>query len=312
VYSPTLPQPVPLDELGWVNTTYLSSGAACSDPMIVWGTTVEVEPLEKFLAEERRRTGLILSPAHVLVRAVAESLKEHPKLNRRVVGRRVYPYDGVNVVVPMLHTRSGEVDTLFLRRAECLSLAEIARCFWSEARRNALEVAAARHHDQSPARQFVDALKRRMRLNWIHKMSWIAFAVANRVRSPTIWKWQQEINGAGAFVNYLGYPGAPPMHCFKPSCLPMNSYSVSVTMGPSERRPAVVENAVVIRSEAPLFIRADHRMVNAHEAAEFISALRAHLHNPWALVENDPVPDKEAASADRRTPMPASLTQPVA
>jgi hypothetical protein len=311
VYSPTLPQSIPLEELGWANATYLGSGTSFWDPMMVWGTTVDVEPLETFLAEERRHKGLIFSPAHVLVRAVVESLKQHAKLNRRVVGRRVYRYDGVNVLVPMLQTRSGEADTVYLRRADRMSLSDIAQRFWSEARRNALEVAAARRREQNPARQFVDALKRRMRLNWIHKMSWLGFAVANRFRIPTIWKWQQEINGADAFVNYLGFPGAPPMHCFKPSCLPMSSYSVGVTMGPSERRPAVVENAVVIRSEAPLFIRADHRMVNAYEAAEFINTLRAHLLNPWALVENDPVPDTVDASAGRLMTVPVSISRSV-
>ena len=135
MYSPTLPQPIPLEELGWANATYFGSGAAFWDPMMVWGTTVDIEPLESFIAEERGRTGQIFSPAHVLVRAVAESLKEHPKFNRRVVGRRVYPYNGVNVLVPMLQTRTGEADTLFLRQADRLSLSEIARRFWSEARR---------------------------------------------------------------------------------------------------------------------------------------------------------------------------------
>jgi hypothetical protein len=119
-------------------------------------------------------------------------------------------------------------------------------------------------------------------------MAWFGFAVANRLRIPTIWGWQQELNGAGAFVNYLGFPGAPPMHSFKPSCLPMSSYSVSVTMGPSERRPAVRGDAVVVRTEAPLFVRADHRMVNAYEAAEFVSTLRGHLLNPGTLVEDEP------------------------
>ena len=144
-------------------------------------------------------------------------------------------------------------------------------------------------------------------------MSWLGFAVANRFRVPTIWKWQQELNEAGAFVNYLGFPGA--LHRCNPSSqavLPMNSYSVGVTMGPSERQPAVVDNAVVIRSLAPLFIRADHRMVNAYEAAEFISTLRKHLLNPWGLVEDDPVQDKEGSSANRRKPGSVSPSQPVA
>jgi hypothetical protein len=35
--------------------------------MMVWGTTVETEPLEVFVGEQRRRTGQIVSPAHVLV-----------------------------------------------------------------------------------------------------------------------------------------------------------------------------------------------------------------------------------------------------
>ncbi|MGE5193647.1 MAG: 2-oxo acid dehydrogenase subunit E2 [Deltaproteobacteria bacterium] len=297
MYWETFARPIPLEELGWVNTMYLGTGISHWDPMMVWGTTVETGPMDEFLTEQRRSTGSLLSPAHVLVRAVAESLCRHPNVNRRVTGRRVHQYDGVNIVVPMLQTRSGEVDPIFLRRAEKMSLSEIARRFWTEARDKAVGAAveARRSEEARSVRKLLVALGRKLRLHWIHKMGWLAFYVGCRLRVPTIFTFQQELNGAGAFVNYLGFPGAPPLIAFKPSCLPMNAYSVNVTMGPSEPRPVVVDNAVVVRKQAPLFVRADHRMINAHEAAAFINTLRALLADPWTLVQTEQPAVREAA-----------------
>src|SRR5689334_10003589 len=94
---PTHPDPLPLSESGWVNTLYLSQPAPKSDPTIVWGTSVDVELLESFIAEHGRVQRIIISPAHVLVAAVAASLRAHPPLNRRVIGKRAYRYSGINV-----------------------------------------------------------------------------------------------------------------------------------------------------------------------------------------------------------------------
>jgi hypothetical protein len=297
VHWETFARPVPLEELGWVNAAYLGTGVWHWDPMMVWGTTIETDALDDFLAEHRRRTGRLFSPAHVLVRAVAESLGRHPEVNRRVTGRRVHQYCGVNIVVPMLQTRSGEVDPIFLRDAEKMSLADIAQRFWTAAREKAAAAAveSQRGEEQPRLRRLVLALGRMLRLNWIHKMGWLGFYLGCHLRVPTIFRFQQELNGAGAFVNYLGFPGAPPMIAFKPSCLPMNAYSVNVTMGPSEPRPVVVENAVVVRKQAPLFVRADHRMVNAHAVAAFVNTLRRHLADPWALAEGDDSAARDAA-----------------
>jgi hypothetical protein len=297
VHWETFARPVPLEELGWVNTTYLGTGVWHWDPMMVWGTAVDADPLDEFLSEQRRLTGRILSPAHVLVRAVAESLSRHPRVNRRVTSRRVHQYHGVNIVVPILQTRAGEVDTIFLRGADRMSLGEIAQHFWTAAREKAVGAAleARRAGEPGSFRRLAQMLGRKARLHWIHKMGWLAFYIGCHHRFPTIFTFQQELNGAGAFVNYLGFPGAPPMIAFKPSCLPMNAYSVNVTMGPSEPRPVVIDNAVVVRRQAPLFVRADHRMINAHEAAAFINTLRSCLANPWALVQDEQPAARDAA-----------------
>ena len=41
MYWATHNKPVPLSEIGWINTTYLASTSLRCDPMLVWGTTVD-------------------------------------------------------------------------------------------------------------------------------------------------------------------------------------------------------------------------------------------------------------------------------
>ncbi|MSR59980.1 MAG: hypothetical protein EXS05_20465 [Planctomycetaceae bacterium] len=290
MYWATQPHPIPLTELGWINTAYLASTTLKCDPFLVWGTTVETETRDAFLGEQRQTSRMLVSPAHVLIQAVAKSLLRHPAVNRRVIGRRVYQYDGVNVVMPMLQPGSGEVNSLFLRHADRLSLAQIAETLWNEARRKAQDVADDKRRRQAGFswKSLRISLSKRLHLLWIMGMSNIGFAMTNRLRAPTIWAWQQELNGANAFVNYMGGPGAPPLVSYKPSTLPMNSYSIYVTLGPAELRPVVVDGDVVPRKQASLFVRFDHRLVNGHQSAAFVSTLRNYLANPATLIDAEP------------------------
>jgi pyruvate dehydrogenase E2 component (dihydrolipoamide acetyltransferase) len=295
MYWPTESHAVPLEELGRVNTTYLAASSSPDDPTMVWGTTVETEFLTQFVIDQRKATGTLISTSHVLIRAVVVALQRHPALNRRVVGRRAYPYDGVHITMPMLETRSGEVNSVYLRHAEQMSLAEIARALWDKARDAAVRAASADRAQQPPIslRNRLALWLRHLQLHWVHRMAPVAFFVTNRWRLPTL--ACDEINGSTAFVNHLGFPGAPPMIAYKPSSLPTNSFGVSVTLGPAEPRPVVDGQDIVVRSVAPLFVRVDHRLVNGYQAAGFINTLRSVLHNPQALVAPACQPESRAA-----------------
>ncbi|MBS0265884.1 MAG: 2-oxo acid dehydrogenase subunit E2 [Planctomycetes bacterium] len=300
MYWSTQRKSVPLSELGYFNTIYLGTTQMECDPSLIWGTTVETDALEAFIAEQRQQTGLLISPAHVLVRAVAESLRRHPEMNRRVIGRRVYQYDGVNVTMPMLNTRSGEADTVFLRNADKMSLAQISETLWEEARAKALQVAAEkRHRTDLPAWKLrLRELGREFALLALRSSAWLGFLVYNWIRMPTIRKWQRELTGAGAFVNYLGFAGAPPLVVHKISHLPLNAYSVCITMGRSDPQPVVENGQIVIRKQAHLFVRADHRYVDGNQTGEFVATLRKLLMAPHSLLsttEVTPRPQSRAA-----------------
>ena len=289
MYWATHKKPVPLSEIGWINTTYLGSASPRCDPMMVWGTTVDAEELDSFLEVHRKQNRSFLTVAHVLVRAVTESLHQHPEVNRRVIGRKVYQYEGVNIIVPMLQTSTGEVDCVFIRNAEDYSLDEVSNLFWEEAREKSLNAAEEKRREKqgSTFKNRLIRLKKQLRLSWILRTCRLGFAAGNRLRGPTIWPWQQGPNHAGAFVNYLGFSGAPPLISYKPSSLPMNSYSIAVTMGPTEPQPVVIDGEVVIRKQASLFVRLDHRMVNGNQSAAFINTLRSYLADPQTLIKSE-------------------------
>lgn len=273
-----------MEELGWVNTAYLASTWSRGDPTIVWGTSVQTEELARFVADQRTQTGLMISIAHVLIRAVVEGLHRHPAFNRRIIGRRVYPYKNINVTMPMLETRTGEVNVIFLKNAEQLSLADIARTIWEEARAAAVRTATEtkRKSEATPSQNRWHRWQAWFRMHWIHRMAKHGFRFTNRRRLPSV--TLEEMNGSVAFVNHLGFAGAPPMISYKPSALPTNSFGISVTLGPAEMRPVVEGSEIVARSVAPLFVRTDHRLVNGYQTAEFVSTLRKALQNPATLV----------------------------
>lgn len=284
MFWPTEQRPVPLEQLGWINTSYLGSSSPYSDPYLIWGTYVDMEEIDPFLSGIRKKTGTIVSTAHVLVASVAASLKKHPEINRRVIGRRVYDYRNVNIVMPMLRTSTGEVDSIFLRAVDELSLKEVAERFWNEARQRAVHQSRLKNDSTNSSWVRWTRLKRWLHLQWVHRMSSVGFFLANRFRLPVTWDWEKELHAAGAFVNYLGSPGAPPLTSHKLASLAMNSYSIAVTLGGIEPRPAVVDGEVVVRKQASLFVRVDHRFVNGHQAGEFVQTLRTYLADPAKLI----------------------------
>jgi hypothetical protein len=288
-YHPIEPNPVPMADLGTMKSVYLADSRAHRDPTIIWGTAVDAQPVTDFVVAESRRANVLLSPAHVLVSAVARTLAEHPHLNRKVIGRRVYPYNEINIVIPLLSPVDKQVDPVFIRGVEHKSLGEIATYLWNEARDRGAEAAEEKRRDaaRSPWQRLLVRKWRSFKLRAISSTISYGFAVVNNFRRPN-WRFNARFNAVSALVNYLNFPGgAPPMLSFKPSSLPMNAALLTVSMGGPEWRPAVVEGQVVAQRMAPLFVKADHRLVHSHEIAAFMRTLCGYLTNPCRLTETE-------------------------
>ena len=268
---PTERTAIPLSEQGMINAIYTATCRTPADPMIVWGTQIDVGQLGASLNRLGIQEDVVISPAHALLWSVARSLVEHPDLNLRVIGRRVHHLRDVNLLIPILDRKRGQVEVVLMRRMQHMSLGDVARALWKETHAT-IEKDAVGNLTRSSWKNT------RWGLRFIHKWVSVGFRINNRIRMPNL-GFNDEFNSASGLVNYFGFPNAPLMTSYKPSCLPANLGLLNVTMGPGRQQPVVDRDRIVIRKLAPLFVRFDHRIGYVHQFAELISTLQRHLQN---------------------------------
>ncbi|MGD9857086.1 MAG: 2-oxo acid dehydrogenase subunit E2 [Planctomycetaceae bacterium] len=262
-------------EIPILNSYYLKACPTPSDPTIVWGTEFDVTPRRAFLQSVNADSRVLVTGAHLLLKAVAQSLVHHPRLNRRVVRRRLYEFQHINILMPLQNRHSGEAEVILLKGVDRLSLAEISRQVWEHHRNT-----TARHR----AHDFQKALFRRLPRPLVSSLLRFLLRFTNRFHRP-ITRLNQQLVGAAVLVNDFSHLRAP-MRSYKPSRFPTDSWTLTITLGPAEDRPVVVDGQIRIRQMAPLFVRSDHRLVDGHELGQFVQTLRTILADPASLESN--------------------------
>jgi hypothetical protein len=265
---------IPDRQIPLYNRFYLHAPAASPvDTPIVWGTEIDSDALQAFLLKLNRRVRVVVTPAHALIRATALALAQFPEMNARVVGRRIYHFRDVNVRIAFFHRRNNEIDLLLVSRANLKSLEQIAQEVWQRL------LQAARGEggrDRDLARL------RRVPRFWFRQLIGIYGFLDRHIRLPTVGRLDATRAGC-AMVNDLSFPGAPPMRGYKPSRFPDESDTFNLTLGPVEQKVVARSDQIVSAGVMPLFIRADHRLIDAYQVGRFLAAVRDLLNNPERL-----------------------------
>ncbi len=266
-------------EIPFINRQYLYDCHRTSDPTMVWGTDVDVEELLSFVKQCNQSSDVVVSVAHVLVKAVAVTLAKFPDLNCRIVGRRIYRFRDVNVRLVSLDRKTSEVDILTLPQADKASLQEIGRTLWE----HQMQLATNEGGDRADK-----ALLRRWCPDWLEPSLVRLFWWLDRnFRLPRIGRIDRHLDSS-VVVNHLAYAEAPPMRMYKPSKFVDETSLLSVTLGGIQETPVVREGRVVVGRVAPLFVRMDHRVTDAHRLSYFVRHLRESLSHPATLQELKP------------------------
>lgn len=268
--QPLVDSPQPLDEMSLWNYYYLNLCPPQRDPTIVWGTDVDCTGLQAYLRQLNSESPVIVTPAHVLIAGVGRALRTHPQFNRRILRKRVWSYRDVSIVMPF-RPKTG-LDVMFFANVDEKSVSEIARESWRNSQ------SASGDHEGVPQPIYMRFPRRLQGVlqRWLHVP--LVNHVNSRVRGTN-----NRQRGASTMVNYFGTRGMAPMRSFKPSRLPYESITLTVTMGAIEQRPVALNGEVVVRPIAPIFIRADHRIVDAHEIGVFAETLRKLIGDPATL-----------------------------
>jgi hypothetical protein len=273
-------------EISFINHQYLHGCDRTSDPTMVWGTDVDAEGLLAFVKRCNESSEVLISVAHVLIKAVANALVRFPHLNCRIVGGRIYRFRNVNIRMISYDPKTADVDILTLRQADQASLNDIARFLWDQQ----LQLATGQYPDRFDKQmlgRFCPTWLRRSTIRWFW---WLD----RNFRLPRIGRIDRHLDSS-VIVNYLAYADAPPMRMYKPSKFPDETSLLSVTMGRIEELPVVRGGRVVAGRVAPLFIRADHRVTDAHRLSHFIRCLRESLEDPVSFEE----PSRHAVSLQK-------------
>ena len=271
---PLVHRAVPNRQIPLFNRFYLHASAASQvDPIMVWGTEIDADALQTYLREQNRSARVVLTPAHALIRATALALTQFPEMNVRVVGHRVYPFRSVNIRIVYFHRKNGEMDLLMVQDANLKSVEQIGLELWQRL------LQAARSEggrDRDLARL------RRIPAFWFRQVFQFYGLIDRNLHLPS-WGRLDASRGGCATVNDLSFPGAPPMRMYKATRFPDPADSLNVTLGPAENKVVARSNEFISVNVMPLFLRADHRFVDAQQAGRFLSSVRNLLSDPKRL-----------------------------
>lgn len=263
--------PESLDDSPLWNFYYLNTCPPPRDPTIVWGTEVDCTALQAYLRELNGTSPVLVTAAHVLIAATGRALARHPQFNRRILKNRIWRYRHVNVVMPF-RAKAG-LDVMFFSDVDAKPVVDVATEAWRNVQSN------GESHSGVPLPVYM-RFPRRLQALLQPFHVWLV----NHVNLPLRGTNHRQ-RAAVAMVNYFGHRGMAPLRSFKPSRLPYDSITLSVTMGATEPRAVPIGREVAVRPVAPLFVRADHRIVDAHEIGEFAETLRTLLADPRRLGE---------------------------
>jgi chloramphenicol O-acetyltransferase len=265
---------VPDREIPLYNRFYLHAPTASHvDGTIVWGTEIDADALQAFLRDKNRQGRVIITPAHALIRATAMALAQFPELNVRVVGRRIYPFRDINVRIAFFHRRNKEIDLLIVERADRKSLEQIAQDVWQRLLQ-AARGEGGRDRDLARLRKLPGF--------WFRQLMRLHGFLDRHMRLPILSRLDATRAGC-ALVNDLSFPGAPPMRGYKASRFPDESDTFNLTIGPTEQKVVARADQFAAVQIMPLFVRADHRLVDAYQVGRFLALVRDLLNHPDRL-----------------------------
>lgn len=130
---PLLPEPVPDERLSLWDFYYLHTCPPPREPTMVWGTEVDCEELHAYLEQVNAFGNVLVTPAHVLVAATARAVALHPRVNRRIVKRRVREFRDIRIAMPFQKGADTGLDVALFEQVERKSVAEIAAEAWRTA-----------------------------------------------------------------------------------------------------------------------------------------------------------------------------------
>jgi hypothetical protein len=257
------------------------------DPQIYGDFDVDAERLLAFIEETRSATGVHVTVTHVVGKAVAHALAEHPSLNTRLVRGKFVPRDSVDVFFVVAVEGGRDLSGVKVVGADRKSVAEIAE----ELAGRAVMARSGEDAEFGKAKKVLAVTPRPLVRIGLRLHAWLTSDHDAEIRRLGI---TRQPFGSG-MVTSVGMFGV--QRAFGPLS-PFYRLPFLALVSEVAERAVVVGGRVVARPMLTISATIDHRYYDGSHAAKLARSVRAYLENPYAF-EPAPAGEREPAG-DRR------------
>lgn len=247
-----------------------------SDPQIYGDLEVDAEALQAYLADVRAATGVRVTVTHLVGRALALALAEHPDLNRRIVGGRFVPRESVDIFFVVAVESAGDLSGVKVRHADGKSAVEIAR----ELSERAARIRGGDDREYAASKRLLGATPLWLLRYALRLVAWLTSdhdVDLRRLGLPRQMFGSAMVTSVGMFGIRHAYGPLSPSYR-----LPFLALVSEVT-----DKPVVRDGRVVARPVLSIAATLDHRYLDGSQAARLASTVTAYLEDPRAY-EGDP------------------------
>ena len=240
-----------------------------SDPQIYGEIEVDATRLLSFIETARRETGARVTVTHLVGKAVARALADHPELNTYRSRGRFVPHESVDIFFVVAVGEGRDLSGVKVRRADQKSVVEIAEELSSRAAR----IRTGDDADYGKTKRLFDAAPTRLLRLALRLGDWVTGDLNIDLKPIGL---PRELFGS-AMVTSVGMFGV--QRAFGPLS-PYYRIPFLALVSEVAEKAVVVDGQIVARPILTVSATMDHRYLDGSHAARLARTVRAYLENP--------------------------------
>ena len=262
----------PLEHYSSFRRIALAQWKGPSDPIIHGQLWIDVTEAEAFLAAQSETHQVRVSLGTLVGKAVAIALGAIPEANAKVVGRKIYLKNSVDVYYQVDVGRGSDLTGTVIEGADQKSLHEIGRELSEAAQR----IRAGR--DEQYEKTQKGGLFRRSPIWFLAFILRLFSFLLFRVGVPSRWLGGSNPDPFGScMVTNVGSFGIDIAYA---PLVPWTRTPLIFLVGMAQARPTVIDGEVVVRRFLPVSATIDHRVLDGALIAKFAKILRGFVSAP--------------------------------
>ena len=240
-----------------------------NDPQIYGDLEIDATAALDFIEEARKASDIKLSMTHMVGKAVAHALGEHPDLNVRLYRGHFYERPTVDVFFIVSAEAGAELSGIKVVAADTKPVVDIAR----EMTERAARIRSGDDVEYGKTKKVIGSSPRRLLGLSMRAAAWLT---ADRDMDLKKYGLPKQAFGS-VMISSVGMFGI--QHAYAPLS-PYYRIPFLLLVGEVAQKPVVVDGEVVARPMVTLAATMDHRYLDGFHAARLARSVRDYLEDP--------------------------------